>query len=163
MILVHSWRSLQTTFPTRAMEWFFGLALTNLGFIFWLTPDLFEKNRGWDALAAVADQDIWSNGCLVVGILRLGALMINGLWLRTPALRCAMAFLSCYVWWKLGVGLVGNAGLGAALLPLCFIFDAFNAIRIGREVGVSEFVIRRLNTSADTTTHARLARLPSAD
>ena len=148
MILVHSWESLQTTFPTRALEWFLTFALFNLGVIFWLTPDLFASNVGWAGMANLADQSTWCAVCLIVGVARILALVINGLWWRSPLVRCVGAFISCFVWWQLSAGLIGNAGLGAAVLPLCFVGDVYNAIRCSRKSGVSEYV-KRLELQAE--------------
>lgn len=143
MILVHSWESLQTSFPTRANEWYLGLAMTVLGVVFLINPILFLTYPGPLAgLASFADQRTWCVICLGLGMLRLVALTINGLWWRSPSIRCVMAFLSCFVWWQLAWGLIGNIGIASAFLPLCVVFDAWNAIRCGRKAGVSEYVHR---------------------
>lgn len=140
MILLHSWNSLQTTFPTRAMEWFLGLAMMLLGLVFFYNAGLFAAYPGPLAgLARIADQPTWAGVCFALGFMRIGALLINGLWWRSPLVRCIMAFLSAFVWYWLSFGLVGNVGISAAFLPLCFVFDVWNAIRCGRKVGVSEF------------------------
>lgn len=143
MILVHSWKSLQTTFPTRANEWNLAMAMTAVGIVFGVNPTLFATYPGpFAGLASYADQDTWRNVCLAIGLARLCALTINGLWWRSPLVRCIMAFACCFVWWQLSAGLVANVGISSAFLPLCFIFDAYNAIRCGRKAGVSEYVHR---------------------
>lgn len=147
MTWVHSWKSLQTTFPTRAMEWFFALGLTSLGFCFWLTEDLFASNPAWAGMARYADQETWMMGCFAIGITRLAALMVNGLYYRTPLFRSLLAFISCFFWWQIGYGLIGNAGFAAAIVPWCFVFDGYNALRVGRESGVSEYVYRMKKAS----------------
>ena len=142
MIIVHSWKSLQTTFPTRAMEWFFAWGLLNLGLTMVFNQGLFESSPSWAGLGAVASQATWGNALVIVGTVRLVALLVNGMYWRTPHARCLMAFVSCYFWWKFSLGLIGTLSFDAALVPLCFIFDVYNGIRTGREVGVSEFVVR---------------------
>lgn len=150
MILLHSWNSLQTTFPTRAAEWYMGLSMTALGVVFGYNTTLFAMYPvPLAGLARVADQPTWAAVCLSLGIVRLLALTINGLWWRSPMIRCIMAFGSCFVWWQLSAGLIANVGIASAFLPLCFIFDAYNAIRCGRKAGVSEYV-HRLELEAET-------------
>jgi hypothetical protein len=154
MILVHSWKSLQTTFQTRAMEWFFALCLVSLGLIFLFNHAAFATNPAWRAMARFADQETWTLACLLVGGARLVALMINGLWFRTPAVRALMALLSCFFWWQIAVGLFSNAGIGAALMPWFFVFDAYNGIRVGREAGLSEY-FHQMKKTAEARSNAR--------
>lgn len=143
MILLHSWTSLQTTFPTRANEWFMGFAMAGIGFVFLMNGGLFAAYPGpLGGLARFADQETWSGICLAAGLARLAALMINGLWWRSPLVRCIAAFVSCFIWWQLSAGLVANIGIASVFMPLCFVFDAYNAIRCGRKVGTSEFIHR---------------------
>jgi hypothetical protein len=152
MILMHSWRSLQTTFPTRAMEWCFAACLVSLGLVFAINSDAFVTNDAWAGMARFADQTTWSVGCLVIGGLRACALTVNGFWFRTPALRAIMALLSCFIWWQVCYGLFANLGLGAAIMPWFFVFDAYNGIRVGREAGLSEY-IHRVKKQAEAKSH----------
>lgn len=142
MIFMHSWKSLQTTFPTRAMEWLFAWGLLNFGLMMVINPDMMASSPAWNGLLEVASQETWRLALLSVGTIRLAALLVNGMYWRTPHARCAMAFVSCYFWWKLTVGLFENLSFVAAFVPLFLVFDAYNGIRVGREVGVSEFVTR---------------------
>lgn len=142
MIFMHSWRSLQTTFPTRALEWFFALCLVSLGVVFAFNHDAFATNDAWAGMARFAPQHWWVIACLAVGGARSAALMVNGMWYRTPAVRALMALISCFFWWQIAYGLFGNLGLGAAIIPWFFLFDAYNGVRVGREAGLSEFFHR---------------------
>lgn len=143
MILVHSVKSLKTTFDARAAEWALAVAMLNLGLAFTYNTTLFTSSSAWDALAAFASQETWALACTTLGGTRLLILMINGAWWRTPHLRALMAFLSCFIWWQLAHDLVPNFSLGFAIIPPVLVLDAYNAIRAASEAGVAQFIQRR--------------------
>lgn len=141
MITVYSWHSLRQTFEARASEWALAFMTFSLGVVSFFNVDLFADFR-FSNLARVADQTTWAWGFLLVGGFRLSALFINGSYWRTPQIRSIFAFLTCFVWFQLALGLLYNFSFGIALLPWLFLLDAYNSVRAGREAGVAQYIQR---------------------
>ena len=140
MIFAHITRSLRDTFPGRASEWALGFMLFGWAVILAANPDLFTEGMGYRGLAAVFHQQVWMWLCLVVGGGRLIVLAINGAWRRSPHLRGTAAFISCFFWFEVTVGIIqtGLVNTGLAIYPVLFLLDAFNAIRAMGEAGLSD-------------------------
>jgi len=146
MILAHLSHSLRETFPGRASEWALGLILFNWSLILTLNPELFEVSRSFVALRQLFDQSTWALLCLVGGGGRLIILAINGAWRRSPHARAAGAFLACFFWFQISIGLyqAGTGGTGLAVYPVLFFLDVFNVIRAGGEAGISDRFHKRV-------------------
>lgn len=142
-VFMHSIKSLQQTFAARAGEWALAIITFNIGFVFLYNETLFVDNpTRWSELTAWASQSTWGYIAMGLGTLRLIVLIINGSYWRTPHLRTFFAFLSCFFWWWLVSGLLGNLSVAAAVMPVLLGFDAYNVLRVGREIGVAEYLHR---------------------
>lgn len=152
MILDHFSRSLRETFPARASEWALGLMLFLWSVILIANPDVFT-GPSYRGLVMVAEQDTWAMLCLLVGGGRLLVLAVNGAWRRSPHMRSAMAFFSCFFWYQITIGMMqsGTWATGLAVYPVLLGLDAFNAIRTLGEAGASDNLHKRAaNDGADT-------------
>lgn len=138
--LNHLIASLAETFPGRASEWALGVILFNWSLVLTLNPDLFQDGRSYAELARWADQQTWATLCLAVGGGRLLVLAINGAWRRSPHARTAAAFVSCFFWFQITLGLIGagTGSTGLAVYPILFLLDVYNAIRAIGEAGSSD-------------------------
>lgn len=152
IIHAHAWQSLRRTFPTRKSEWAMGVATVCFWLVFALNVDLFKDNPGYASLAEVAPQVMWSWLCFIVGVGRCAALYINGAHWRSPHARAAFAFLNCFLWYKLSVGLAENAGLGMIFAGTFFIMDVLNFKQACIEAAISEGLkhVERRNTARHT-------------
>jgi hypothetical protein len=109
-------------------------------------PALFDTAPSYSAMADLFSQNTWAIICLIVGGGRLTVLAINGAWRRSPHMRAASAFLSCFVWYQISIGLLQaeTGGTGLAVYPVLLCLDAFNAIRAFGEAGKSDAIHQRV-------------------
>lgn len=142
-VWAHSWQSLRDTFPARRFEWFASLVMFNLGMVFFINPTIFSGNPAWQHLAKFATQEQWGWGCVAVGSARLVVLLVNGAYSRSPHARSILAFLSCFAWWQLAIGLWPNLSVGTAIFPAILFFDASAALRVAGEAAWAEAGIER--------------------
>jgi hypothetical protein len=142
MILAHFTQSLRQTFPTRASEWALGLTLFLWSGVLTFNEDLFLINPSFVALSRVAPQPTWAILCMMVGGGRLMMLLVNGAWRRSPHLRAFAAFLSCFFWFEISVGLWQSSpygiGTGLAVYPVLFLLDVYNVFRASGDAGASD-------------------------
>lgn len=138
-ITLHAWTSLKQSFPVRKSEWILAVVGTlGLWLVFTFNADLFAENRGYDGLARWAGQPFWAWMCFLIGIGRFATLCVNGMYWRTPHYRAFFAFLTCFIWYQLVVGLAQNAGIGAVLGTAVLVTDVFNFRQALLEAAASE-------------------------
>lgn len=85
-------------FQLRAIEWWSAAVMAGWGFWVLAFPTIFELNPAMTGLAAIMPQQVWGLVALGAGIIRLGALLINGMWYRTPTIRWSCSMLSVLIW-----------------------------------------------------------------
>lgn len=140
MILAHLRSSLRETFPARASEWALATILLNWSTILYLNPTLFATVPSFSIISEIAPQPVWLALCGLAGGARLVILLINGAWRRSPHARAVGAFVSCFFWFEISVGLflAGTWGTGLAVYPVLLLLDSFNVLRAGGEAGLSD-------------------------
>lgn len=145
MIWAHFSRSLRETFPTRASEWALGLMLFLWSVILSINPDLFETSNSLAPLGQILSQSTWAVLCLIAGGGRLIMLAVNGAWRRSPHLRAIGAFVSCFFWFQISLGMLqaGTVGTGLAVYPVLFFLDVYNVFRASRDAGSSDRIFSR--------------------
>lgn len=152
MIFAHITHSLRHTFPTRASEWALGLMLFNWSVVLIFNPNLFAELPNYSHFTEIMSQGSWAALCFIGGTLRLTMLFINGTWRRSPHLRAAAAFLSCFFWFQVSLALFqsGLFATGLAVYPVLFLLDVYNVFRASRDAGFSDSI----KTGADNGTDA---------
>ncbi|NMG39786.1 hypothetical protein GRZ55_11080 [Chelativorans sp. ZYF759] len=144
MIFAHITKSLRETFPGRASEWALSLILLNWGIILLLNPLLFSS-PSYRPLAGLAYPENWSIFCMVAGGGRLLVLAINGAWRRSPHMRAAGAFVTCFFWFQISIGFLqaGTWSTGLAVYPVLLLLDSYNVIRAMGEAAISDAAGKR--------------------
>jgi len=136
------WIEMKKHFEARASEWFSAFMLTAWGMYALLHPNLFDGPGSvfFSGLKAIADQQVWGLGALMVGYVRVTALFINGRWGVTPFIRIATSFLSIFVWFCVSVGLYksNTANFEAVLYPGFCLSDMYSAFRAARDAYAAE-------------------------
>ena len=115
-------------FRVRAVEWLISGILFSWGLILLAGPtDIFGRAQ-FAELSRVAPQHVWAVGCMAAGAARLGALMVNGAWRRSPYVRMAMALGSGLFWLQITLGFAasGVTTLGLAACPWFFLADLYS-------------------------------------
>lgn len=146
MIVVRVARGIREHFPARASEWGFAGLLIWLGWVFVSWPGIFDTSLSYGGLARLADELVWGTVCIVVGVLRLAALIVNGTFADTwygrwsPHVRGACAFLSCIVWFPIWAGFVATERplLIPGFVACIFLIDAYNIRRVWADAGRSD-------------------------
>lgn len=120
-------------FTNRALEWLFAVFLVGWAAMLFAIPDMFDgvASPQFVALKATFSQTIWAFGCAFMGLTRLVALWINGRSAGTPYIRMMMAFLSCFFWYQISLGLFvsGVPTTAWAIYPVILAFEMYNVFR----------------------------------
>ncbi len=146
MIVVRVARGITEHFPARASEWGCAGLLIWLGSMFSRWPDIFDGSLSYGGLARLADEAVWGAVCVVIGVLRLAALVINGTFASSwygrwsPHVRGACAFASCGVWFPLlwGFSSADRPLLIFGFVGFVFLIDFYNIRRVWADAGRSE-------------------------
>lgn len=118
-------------FQLRAIEWYSAAVMTSWGFWVLLFPSMFSQNPAANNLLAFAPQQVWGLVALGAGITRLGALFINGIWHRTPAIRWLTSMLSILIWFLVTAAFATSSiiSMGTVMYGWCVIADMYSAFR----------------------------------
>lgn len=149
-------QSLKTHFSARKMEWI-GAGMTGTWGYYVIThPQLFTAPATaplWQGMIRVAEffgQPPVSIGimAMLTGILRGGALFINGAYEKTPLIRLLTAFASAYLWTSVSVGFVlsGVANTGLVIYPWLVVMDIVSGYHAGYDLVIAENTARQMRS-----------------
>jgi hypothetical protein len=129
-----------STFPTRISEWALACILASWGLMLLRDDDTFGSSQAYLGLARLASESVWGWACLLAGAVRLVALVINGAWTPTYHFRSLLAFLSCFFWMQISLGLMatGNASTGLAVYPWLLLTDIYCTYRAARDFRMAQ-------------------------
>ena len=124
MVLLH----IRAHLRPRLMEWMHALMLVLWGSILARPEATFTRSPVWAGLERIASEDVWAWGTILIGSARILALLINGLWRPSYAIRTITSFCSMFVWFTISLGLIYSraATTGLAIYPVLFLFEAIN-------------------------------------
>lgn len=153
---------LKKHFQLRAIEWWSAGLMASWGAIVTLVPTMFVENPAFEGLLFFAPQYVWGFVALVAGLSRLGALIVNGFWCRTPAVRWFTSMVSCLIWFLITAALI-NAPVpnpGVVVYGWHMIADIYSAFRSASDA-VEAAAQRRLRESAiaETTNVSQFQRI----
>lgn len=105
--------------------------MASWGFYSLLVPGMYEANPAMMGLLKFAPQQVWGLITLIVGTVRLAALVVNGFWYRTPAVRWATSMIATLVWFPITAALVNAPVLnpGVVVYGWHMIADIYSAFR----------------------------------
>lgn len=152
MIFHHATQSLRETFPVRASEWALSWMLFNWGIILTLNPNLFDISPSYNTFASMMSETAWGLVCLAIGGMRIAFLFINGLWRRSPHLRMAGAFISCFFWFQISAGFIyaGTWSTGLAIYPVLLMLDIHNLLRAATDAAIVDKKYSERRNGTDT-------------
>ncbi len=146
-------QSLKTHFPARALEWFGAGVMFTYGYYVITHPQLFtapETARLFSGLARIAEffgQPPIAIGvmAIITGLVRAGALFVNGAVTKTPLVRLMTSFASAYIWTSVTLGLVmaDVANTGLVVYPWLLIADIVSGYRAGYDLVIAESVAKQ--------------------
>lgn len=123
----------------RLAEWGLGLMLLLWGAIL-VSPDDTFSRPAFTMMARIASENVWGVVLTLLGTTRIVVLLINGAWRRSPHLRAATAFLSCFVWTQIALS-IWESGIFAtalAVYPVLLLMDIYVVIRAAGEARLSD-------------------------
>lgn len=138
---------LKRHFPARWPEWFMSGLLFMWGVYVALHPDLFDHPQTATVLAGMKSMvsgfppsAAWGVSAVVLGLVRAGALFVNGAYTRTPLIRLTMSFLSAFIWTQVFIGLLktGIPNPGLVTYAGLVVMDLVSAYRAATDVVFAE-------------------------
>jgi hypothetical protein len=123
----------------RRAEWLLALSVLSLGIAWALHPAMFELPN-FSAMRSMMSPGTWAAVALAIGLVRVSVLYVNGFWRASPHFRAVAAFLSGFLWTSLFMATLASdaLGVGVAIWPLFFFFDALSAVDAAADARVSD-------------------------
>lgn len=127
-------------FYARGLEWYLGTAMLVAGLELLLLGDTFSLSP-YAFIRQIAGEDTWGSIFLLVGGMRLIALLFNGLLPHgTPHLRVLMALVSMLIWSELAIGyaVARIPSLMIAFVVPAALFEFVNVYRAARDASLED-------------------------
>ncbi len=141
---------LTKTFPIRVTEWLLACIMLSWSIVCWNLTDAEWANPIYSGLSRMGEQQSWAFFAFAIGAIRLAALTINGAWRPSPHLRGAGAFLACFMWLQMSLGIFASELVvtGVAVFPWLFIADIYNVFRAAHDARLSDDRAKSARSSA---------------
>jgi hypothetical protein len=141
--------SLKQHFPARFPEWWMSLMLVLWGSYVVLHPRVFTDQALSGLVAMAGNFDpagLWGLSAVVIGMVRGGALFVNGAYTRTPMIRLLMSFLSAFIWTQVCIGLFksGVENISVVVYAGLVMMDIVSAYRAATDMVFAEKVRHEL-------------------
>lgn len=124
----------------RVADWLLAGILISWGLGCLSVPDTTWMQPAYIGLRRIAGQETWGSFCVALGVLRMGALFINGAVRRTPHTRMAGAFVSALLWLQLSFAMFNTSipAIAVAIYPWLFLGDVYNVYRAAQDARLSD-------------------------
>ncbi|SER57333.1 hypothetical protein SAMN03159406_00524 [Rhizobium sp. NFR03] len=132
------WIRIQHRFGPRNMEWFSGAVTTTFGVIVLVGDDLFSQPSWAGFRDFFGTQSLFGTIMLILGMLRLIALLINGAKKKvTPQIRQVAAGFGLVIWFGVCAGFYSSGVIStwAAIYPWLVIAELTNIHRAAHDQG----------------------------
>lgn len=126
-------------FGPRLSEWFLAVITLQWGIVLLLPGDVFADPI-WHISASIMSEGQWGWLMIVLGVLRLGGLIVNGARREvTPWIRVISAGIGFLIWSGIAfaLGFSGYVTTGLAVYPAIAVLELFNIHRAAHDVGES--------------------------
>lgn len=126
-------------FSERVSEWILSGMLVTWGLQCLHVPAEFWNDPIYAGIAKIMPKTMFGVVALSLGLGRMVALYINGAKRRTPHARAVGAFLSCFLWMQLTLGLLSaGSALGNSIIPWVFVAEMWNVYRAARDARLAD-------------------------
>jgi hypothetical protein len=131
---------LTKTFPVRVTEWLLAGIMFSWSIACWNMSPSDWGQPVFAGLARFGAQNTWAFFAFWIGAMRLASLTINGAWRPSPHLRAAGAFLACFMWLQISLGLFTSSvlSMGVAVYPWLLVADIYNVFRASHDARLSD-------------------------
>ncbi|VVT32946.1 conserved membrane hypothetical protein [Rhizobium sp. EC-SD404] len=144
MILLHVQRSLKDSVYARGTEWLLAIALMMWGPILWNNPELFALPQ-YSQFESLMSQETWAWTCFLLGAGRIGVLLWNGAYRRTPHMRVLLSLVSMIFWYQISISFWMSNMITAtspstwlAAWPVFCMFEFINIGRAARDAKIAD-------------------------
>ena len=146
MIVLRLATGITEHFPQRVSEWVMTAAILGWGYMLAGEAAAFSATPSFRELSRIADEDTWALICLLVGMARLAALIVNGTFRGfrySPHLRGAASLVACVFWGQITLGMLvawigaGAIGTGVVAYGAFMTLELWNLFRAWADVGAS--------------------------
>jgi hypothetical protein len=151
---------LTKTFPIRVTEWLLAGIMLSWSIVCWNLSPAAWSALSYSGLSRLAQQDTWAFFAFWIAVVRLSALTINGAWRPSPHLRATGAFLACFMWAQISLGLLTSevSSMGLAVYPWLLLADIYNVFRASHDARLSDdraraAHVRGVREGADAAAH----------
>lgn len=150
---------LTKTFPIRVTEWLLASIMLSWSIACWHLRPVDWANPLYEGLARIADSGTWAFFAFWIALGRLAALTINGAWRPSPHLRAAGAFLSCFMWLQISLGMfaIDVRATGVAIYPWLLLADIYNVFRASHDARASDDRARAARSDRGVSERGRAA------
>lgn len=130
----------QKSFPIRVMEWLLAGIMVSWGLVAWSLTPADWANPLYSGLRRFGENNTWAFFAFWIGTIRLAALTINGAWRSSPHLRAGCAFLACFMWLQISLGMFAAEvrATGLAIYPWLLLADIYNVFRASHDARLSD-------------------------
>jgi hypothetical protein len=130
-------------FPARVSEWILAGVMVSWGWRVLQPGEMFAATPAFREMARMAPEEVWGLAAIVIGLVRLAALVINGTFASTwygrwsPHVRGVMSALSMFIFVSISIGLwlSGAENTGMAVYPWLAVLDFWNVRRAFQDAG----------------------------
>ncbi|NMG39871.1 hypothetical protein GRZ55_11515 [Chelativorans sp. ZYF759] len=145
MIILRMRDGIIAHFPSRVSEWIMTAAILGWYGVLSADPGTFETSRSFTVLAYYGSEKAWAMLCLLVGLVRLAALVVNGTFRSfrySPHMRGFASIVACIFWGQITLGVIiawtmGGAGTGVVAYGTFMIIEMWNLFRAWADVGAT--------------------------
>lgn len=133
--------SLKKHFPARFPEWLASGQMIAWGSYLVLYPNMMTSGATgqlYVAMRSMWSQPSWALFAIFIGVIRGGALFVNGAYTRTPTIRVITSFMSAFVWTQALIAVATVANLGVIMYATALIADFYSAYRAGMDAVFAE-------------------------
>ncbi len=143
MIVLRIATGIREHFPARVSEWIMTAAILAWSAVLSSDPCTFATSQSFRVLVGYADEATWSTNCLLVGLVRLTALIINGTFKQfgySPHLRGTASIIARVFWGQIALGVLiawwlGGSGTGVVAYSTFMVIELWNLFRAWADVG----------------------------
>jgi hypothetical protein len=139
---------LTKTFPIRVTEWLLAGIMFSWSIVCWNLSAHEWASPAYQGLSRLAERDTWAFFAFWIGATRLAA-----------HLRAVGAFLACFMWLQISLGLMTSdiKATGLAVFPWLLLADIYNVFRASHDARISDDRAHQARRSAGASKSAEPA------
>lgn len=143
MRIIQARQRLTVYTPSRAMEWLCAGCAAAFSTVLAMPGNTFETGTQWERFAELGTELEWAAGIGTIALIRISALIVNGHWRRTPALRAATALLGAELWAYMALLFIVPGeplSTGTGVYAVLAVGDLVSAWRAAKDAAIADWI-----------------------